>query len=86
MGVKAIASWTNSHVYRKRVGATWGIGPLHALLTNPVYAGRMRFNRQEARTGRRMAENEHVFAEVPAIIEPALFAKVQTLRRQCATS
>ncbi len=39
----------------------------------------MRFNKHEARTGRRKAENEHVFAEVPAIVEPALFAKVQTL-------
>jgi hypothetical protein len=25
--------------------ARWGVGPLHALLTNPIYKGQMRFNR-----------------------------------------
>ena len=39
----------------------------------------MRFNRQEARTGRRKAEAEQVFADVPAIIEPAVFSQVQSL-------
>ena len=44
MGVKAIAVWLNNRGYRTRGGATWGLGPVHAMLTNPVYAGRMRFN------------------------------------------
>ena len=79
MGIKSIVTWLNERGHRTRVGATWGIGPVHAMLTHPVYGGRMRFNRHEGRTGRRKAENEHVFAEVPAIIEPTLFAKVQTL-------
>jgi hypothetical protein len=48
MGVKAVAGWLNQRGYRTRAGATWGIGPIHALLTHPVYAGRMRFNRTEA--------------------------------------
>ena len=39
MGVKSIAVWLNTQGYRTRGGATWGIGPIHALLTNPVYAG-----------------------------------------------
>ncbi len=78
-GVKSIVTWLNERGHRTRAGATWGIGPVHAMLTHPVYGGRMRFNKHEARTGRRKADNEHVFAEVPAIIEPALFAKVQTL-------
>ena len=42
--------------YRTRLGARWGVGPLHALLTNSVYAGRMRFNRQEARSGKKKSE------------------------------
>ncbi len=56
MGVKRIVTWLNERGHRTRVGATWGIGPMHALLTHPVYGGRMRFNRQEARTGRRKAK------------------------------
>jgi DNA invertase Pin-like site-specific DNA recombinase len=79
MGVKAIAVWLNTHGYRTRGGATWGLGPVHALLANPVYAGRMRFNHFEARSRRRKTPSEHVFAEVPAIIEPAVFEQVQTL-------
>ena len=79
MGVKNIAIWLNKRGHRTRAGATWCIGPLHALLTRPVYGGHMRFNRQEARTGRRKAEAEQVFAEVPAIIEPAVFEQVQSL-------
>ena len=38
MGVKAIATWLNEHGHRTRSGARWGVGPLHKLLTNPVYA------------------------------------------------
>ena len=39
----------------------------------------MRFNRQEIRTGRHKAEAEQVFADIPAIIEPAVFEQVQSL-------
>ncbi len=82
MGVKAIAVWLNEHGYRTRSGSTWAIGPLHALLTHPVYSGRMRFNRCEARSKRRKSEAEHVFAEVPAIIEPHVFERVQSLLKE----
>ncbi len=78
-GVKAIAVWLNEHGYRTRGGATWAIGPVHALLCHPVYGGRMRFNRCEARSKRRKSEAEHIFAEVPAIIEPHVFERVQSL-------
>jgi site-specific DNA recombinase len=79
LGVKAIAVWLNERGYRTRSGSTWGIGPIHAMLTHPVYSGRMRFNRSEARSRRRKSEPEHVFAEVPAIIEPPSFERVQAL-------
>jgi site-specific DNA recombinase len=77
-GIKALVVWLNAHGYRTRGGASWGVGPIHAMLTNPVYAGRMRFNHSEARTRRRKAEAEQVFADVPAIIDPHLFEQVQT--------
>jgi hypothetical protein len=38
----------------------------------------MPFNRMEARSGRRKAESEQVFAAVPAIIEPQVFEQVQS--------
>ncbi|MEQ1612868.1 MAG: recombinase family protein, partial [Hyphomicrobiaceae bacterium] len=55
MGVKSIVTWLNERGHRTRVGATWGRGPVHAMLTHPVYGGRGRFNKHEARTGRRKA-------------------------------
>lgn len=79
MGIKAIVSWLNGHGYRTRSGANWAIGPLHGLLTNPVYGGRLRFNRKEARTGQHKPESEHVTADAPAIIQPATFDRVQIL-------
>ncbi len=42
----------------------------------------MRFNRNEARSGRRKSESEQVFAEVPAIIEPRVFERVQSLLKE----
>ncbi len=81
MGVKAATSWLNEHGYRTRAGARWGIGTLHKLLTNTVYAGRMVFNVTEARSGRRKPESEQVIADAPAIVEPKNFEAVQALLR-----
>ena len=33
LGVKALTCWLNERGYRTRVGARWGIGPLHKILT-----------------------------------------------------
>lgn len=82
MGVKAVTGWLNEHGHRTRAGARWGIGPVHKLLSNPVYVGRMQFNCTEARTGRRKADSEIVTAEVPAIIDPAMFERVQSLLKE----
>jgi Recombinase len=49
------------------------------MLTHPVYAGRMPFNRMDARSRRRKSEAEQVFAKVPAVIEAHVFAEVQSL-------
>jgi site-specific DNA recombinase len=79
MGVKAIAVWLNGNGHRTRAGATWGIGPLHALLTNTVYAGTARFNRTDSRMRTRKSETEHVTAPSPIIIDPPVFERVQTM-------
>jgi hypothetical protein len=46
-------------------------------LTNPVYAGRWRFNQREAKTGRVKPATEIIEVAVPAIIEREVFDKSQ---------
>lgn len=81
-GMKQVASWLNDRGYRTRQGGMWGIGALHQLVTNPVYGGRWRFNTVEARTGKRKADAEHIYADAPAIIEPAEFEAVQQVLKK----
>ncbi len=76
-GVKAIASWLNENGRRTRSGGLWGLGRVHALLTNPVYAGRQRFNRKDSKTQRMKAESEHVYCDAEAIVSSATFEAVQ---------
>lgn len=82
IGIKCIVDRLNADGYRTRSGARWGVGPAHTMLTNPIYAGRMRFNLVEKRTGRRKAEAEQVTADVPGIIEPGVFDRVQKLLKE----
>ena len=77
MGVKAITSWLNARGHRTRTGGLWGLSRVHELLTNPVYSGRLRFNRKDSRTYRLKAEAEHVYCDADAIISSALFDAVQ---------
>jgi protocatechuate 3,4-dioxygenase beta subunit len=81
-GLKAIATWLSEQGYRTRQGGLWGIGALHQLVTNPVYGGRWRFNKVEARTGKRKSDAEHIYADAPAIIEPAAFEAVQQVLKK----
>lgn len=46
-------------------------------MSNPVYAGRLRFNRIEDKTRRVKPASEHVYCDAPAIIEPSVFEQVQ---------
>ena len=77
IGVKAITSWLNEHGHRTRSGGLWGLGRVHALLTNPVYSGRQRFNRKDSRTRRIKAEVEQVYCDADPIIGSAIFEAVQ---------
>lgn len=74
---KAIAVWLNKHGYRTRTGGLWGLSRVHALLTNPVYRGRLRFSRKDSRTGRIKAEAEHVHCDADPIVSSAQFDAVQ---------
>jgi site-specific DNA recombinase len=79
LGVKKIVEWLNSRGYRTRLEARWGTSRVHAILSNPVYGGRQRFNRIESRTRRLKSANEYVYCDVPAIVDPAVFERTQTL-------
>jgi site-specific DNA recombinase len=79
LGIKKIVEWLNTRGVRTRLGARWGVGRIHAMLSNPVYGGRMRFNRIDSRTRRLKSTSEYVYCDVPAIIEPAVFERTQTL-------
>jgi site-specific DNA recombinase len=57
MGVKTIAVWLNTHGYSTRGGATWGIGPVHALLSHPVYAACGSTEQRRAAVGARANRN-----------------------------
>ena len=78
MGVKAVTSWLNEHGYRTRLGARWGIGPLHEILTRSTYKGEHRFNRKLWKTGQAKPEADHVPVAVDPIIDAATFDAVQS--------
>ena len=79
MGIKTMTAWLNAHGHRTRSGGCWGVGQVHHILTNPVYAGRRRFNLMEYRTGRKKPESEHVYSDAPAILEASVFDRVQQM-------
>ena len=77
MGVKAVTKALNEKGLRTRLGARYGVASVHKILSNPVYIGSWRFNRRDAKTGREKASSEIIEVSVPAIIEAAVFDKVQ---------
>jgi site-specific DNA recombinase len=52
LGVKETTKWLNVHGYRTRRGATFGVGPVHKILTDASYApGRKPYGKRDARNG-----------------------------------
>lgn len=79
MGVKAVTCWLNERGYRTRVGARWGIGPVHQILTRTTYKGEHRFNRRVWKTKQVKPESEHVVVPADPIIDAAMFDAVQAM-------
>lgn len=77
LGVKAVTCWLNERGYRTRVGARWGIGPLHKLLTSPTYKGEYRFNRKVWKTKEAKPEEQQIGVAVDPIIDAETFDAVQ---------
>lgn len=81
MGVKSVCTWLNERGMFTRKLCRWGIGPLHDILTRPLYAGTYQFNRRDSKTRQRNPASEIVEAPAPAIVSAELFQAVQdTLR------
>lgn len=76
MGIKEVVKHLNRHGYRTRLGATFGVGPLHLILKNETYAtGRCAWGKRRAvETGDPSAVVE---IPVPPIIERDIFDRVQ---------
>ncbi|UYO54618.1 recombinase family protein [Rhodopseudomonas palustris] len=77
LGVKEVVKWLNARGYRTPRGKTFSVGPVHKVLTNPVYIGSWRFNLKSSKTGERKPEDEIITIPVPAIIDPHTFEQVQ---------
>lgn len=81
MGVKSVCTWLNARGILTRKLCRWGIGPLHDILTRPLYAGTYQFNRRDSKTRQRNPVSEIVEAPAPAIVSRELYQSVQdTLR------
>ena len=78
LGIKETTKWLNAHGYRNRKGATFGIGPVHGILTNSCYAtGKWPYGRRNSKTGTLHDPSTIIEIDVPAIIPQSLFDKAQ---------
>ncbi len=77
LGIKAAASWLNERGYTTKARGSFGVGPLHHILTNTAYTGRWRYNVRNKRTGEKKPEDEVRIIAVPQIIDSVTFNAVQ---------
>jgi site-specific DNA recombinase len=77
LGIKEVVKWLNGNGYRTRRGESFGVAPLHKILTNTVYIGQWKFNKTSSRTGQRKPDEEVVTIPVPGLIDPHVFDQVQ---------
>jgi site-specific DNA recombinase len=78
LGVKETTKWLNRHGYRTRRGATFGVGPVHKILTNACYAsGQWPYGVRSSRDGRKYDPSTVIHIPVPVLVEQAHFDRVQ---------
>ncbi len=76
MGVKEVVKYLNRHGYRTRKGATFGVGPLHGILTNETYTtGLCSWGKSRAKETGDASAIIHI--PVPPIIERAMFDRAR---------
>ncbi|MBR0861698.1 recombinase family protein [Bradyrhizobium diazoefficiens] len=78
LGVKETTKWLNSHGHRTRRGATFGVGPVHKILTNSCYAtGQWPYGVRSSRDGSKHDPSTVIHIPIPVLIEQADFDRVQ---------
>ncbi|MBC9880077.1 recombinase family protein [Bradyrhizobium sp. INPA01-394B] len=78
LGVKETTKWLNSHGYRTRRGATFGVGPVHKILTNACYAtGQWPYGVRSSRDGRKHDPSTVIRIPVPVLVEQSDFDRTQ---------
>jgi site-specific DNA recombinase len=78
LGVKETTKWLNERGYRTRRGATFGVGPVHVILTNRCYAsGKWPYGVRNSRTGSLHDPATIVEIHIPPIISQEVFDAVQ---------
>lgn len=77
LGIKSICNWLNARGYRTKRGGTFGVGPIHAILTNTAYVGRWKYNVRSSKTREKKPEQDIVEIVIPATVDQDLFDRVQ---------
>ncbi|MBV9978443.1 recombinase family protein [Bradyrhizobium sp.] len=78
LGVKETTKWLNGHGYRTRRGATFGVGPVHKILTNPCYStGQWPYGVRNSRDGKKYDPSSVIYIPVPVLIDQSDFDRVQ---------
>src|SRR5262249_11424987 len=78
LGVKDTTTWLNRHGYRTRLGSSFGVSPMHKILTNPCYAtGKWPYGVRNSRTGALHNPATVVEIAVPTIIPVELFERIK---------
>ena len=79
LGIKDTTKWLNERGYRTRLGSTFGVGPVHKILTHAYYAtGKWPYGVKNARTGDLNDSSLIVDIDVPPIISQELFDRAQS--------
>jgi len=78
-GIRSIADTLNSRGFRHRNGRRFNSSLVHQILTRSTYRGIHHFNKKSAKTKTKKESSEWVSLEVPTIIAPDTFDRVQAL-------
>jgi DNA invertase Pin-like site-specific DNA recombinase len=78
LGVKETTKWLNSHGYRTRRGATFGVGPVHRILNDACYAtGRRPYGKRDSRNGGQHDPSTIIEIPAPVLIDLEVFQRTQ---------
>jgi site-specific DNA recombinase len=70
LGVKDTTSWLNQRGHRTRRGSTFGVGPVHNILTNACYStGLWPYGKRDSRNGGQHDPSDVTMIPVPVLID-----------------